>query len=92
MEKFYIVKRELSCNGCIFNQEHRNFKDPEKVLQFFEESVKIFTENNKDMVDDKYNYRVEKGGRKYSKYCYCYYKFNPKISYFSIEMSQENLE
>lgn len=91
MEKIYIVTLEYTQNGCIHNKAHRNFKTPQKALQFFEESVKTMEDEHKDMVESSM-YRTKKGGSKYGKFYYCYFNLNPEVSSFSVSMSQENVE
>lgn len=91
MEKIYIVTSEYTQNGYFHNKAHRNFKDPQKALQFFEESVKTMTDEHKDMVESPM-YRTKKGGSKYGKFYYCYFNLNPEVSSFSVSMSQENVE
>lgn len=91
MEKIYIVTLEYTQNGCIHNKAHRNFKDPQKALQFFEESVKTMTDEHKDMVESPM-YRIKKGGSKYGKIYYCYFNLDPEVSSFSVYMSQEIVE
>ena len=92
MEKFYVITSKYVQHGMTFNEKKRNIKDLDKAMQVFEETVKAMSEDNEDMVKDKVNYKIEKGGKKGNKFFYCYYKYQPNVSNFSVEMDTENLE
>lgn len=92
MDKLYIITSEYVQHGMTFNRKRRYFKDLDKAMQVFDETVNAMKEDNTDMVKDKENYKIEKGGQKGGKFFYCYYKYQPQVSNFSVEMDTENLE
>lgn len=92
MEKFYVIKSEYVQNGIVFNPTIRYIKDKDNAKQVFDDLVKELSEANNDMVEDKNNYKIAKVGTKAYRRFYCYYKHNPKLSNFSIEMSSEIME
>lgn len=92
MDKLYIITSEYIQHGMTFNRKRRYFKDIDKAMQVFDETVNAMKEDNTEMVKDKENYTIEKGGKKGHKYYYCYYKYQPNVSNFSVSMSQENVE
>lgn len=92
-EKVYIVSSEYVANGLVFNHKVRYIKDKEKAYQIYEETLKAMKDNNEDMLNDKYNYAINKiiGLRNYKSFT-CYYKYQPEVSNFSVELRVENLE
>lgn len=92
MEKFYVIKSECVQNGIAFKPTIKYIKDEDKAKQVFDDLVKELSEVNNDMVEDKNNYEINKVGTKAYRKFYCYYKHNPKVSNFSIEMSSEIME
>ena len=92
MEKFYVIKSEYVQNGIAFKPTIKYIKDKDKANQVFDDLVKELSEDNIDMVENKHIYEIIKAGNKTYRKFYCYYKHNPNISNFSIEMSSEIME
>ena len=92
MEKFYVITREYVCNGITFNHSHRNIKDLDKANRVFDEELAKLKEENSDILADNENYVTQKSNRKGNRYFECYYKYQPQVSNFSIEMHTEKME
>lgn len=91
-EKVYIIHSEYVQNGMTFNSKTRYVKDKEKAIQIYEETLKQMKEDNADMISDKENYETNKGGQRANKFFACYYKYQPQVSNFLVEISAEELE
>ena len=48
--------------------------------------------DNQDKLDDGDNYEIHKSDRRGSKYFYCFYKYQPLVSNFSLEIKTAELE
>ncbi len=48
--------------------------------------------NNADMLSNKDSYSINKGGQRANKFFTCYYKYQPQVSNFLVEISAEELE
>ena len=48
--------------------------------------------DNQDKLDDGDNYEIHKSNKRGSKYFYCFYKYQPMVSNFSLEMKTAELE
>ena len=75
-----------------FNSRDKYTDNPEKANQIYEETLQVMKEDNKDMLDDGGNYKINTSNRRESKYFYCFYKYQPMVSNFSIEMKTAELE
>lgn len=91
-EKVYIIHSEYIANGRIFNSRTRYVKDKEKAIQIYNETLRQMKEDNADMLADKENYSVNKGGQRANKYFCCSYKYQSGVSGFLVEISAEVLE
>ena len=91
-EKVYIVSSEYVAHGLVFNHKVRYIKDKEKAYQIYEETLKAMKDDNEDMLNDKYNYAINKIGLRNYKSFICYYKYQAEVSNFSVEVRVENLE
>ncbi len=90
--KLYIIHSEYVQHGMAFNSKVRYADNPEKADQIYEETLQAMKADNQDMLDNVDNYKIQKSGRKGSKYFYCFYKYQPMVSNFSIEMKSAELE
>lgn len=92
IDKVYIIHSENVQHGITFNSKTRYVKDKENAIRIYEETLKQMKEDNRDMVSDKENYKISKGGQMANKYFTCYYKYQPQVSNFLVEISAEILE
>ena len=90
--KVYIITSEYVQNGMTFNRKHRYTIDQEKADEIYEETLQAMKVDNANLLNDKENYAVQKSGRKGSQIFFCYYKYQPEVSNFLVEMSSETLE
>ena len=90
--KLYIIHSEYVQQGLTFNCRDRYTDNPEKADQIYEETLQAMKEDNQDKLDDGDNYEVHKSDRRGSKYFYCFYKYQPLVSNFSLEMKTAELE
>lgn len=90
--KLYIIHSEYVQHGMTFNSRDKYTDNPEKANQIYEETLQAMKEDNKDMFDDGGNYKINMSNRRESKYFYCFYKYQPMVSNFSIEMKTAELE
>lgn len=91
-DKIYLIHSEYVQHGMTFNSRTRYVKDKEKAIQIYEETLKQMKEDNADMISDKDNYETNKGGQRANKFFTCYYKYQPQVSNFLVEISAEILE
>lgn len=91
-EKVYVVHSECIAHGIIFNSRTRYVKDKEKAIRIYNETLRQMKEDNADILADKENYSIDKGGQRANKYFRCSYKYQPEISGFFVEISAEVLE
>ena len=91
-KEFYIIHSEYVQHGLTFNSENRYAENQEKADEVFDEVLNSMRLDNKDMLEDKEYYKVTKSNRKGKKYFSCYYKYQPGISNFTVEMSTATME
>ena len=91
-DKVYLIHSEYVQHGMTFNSRTRYVKDKEKAIQIYEETLKQMKEDNADMISDKENYETNRGGQRANKFFTCYYKYQPQVSNFLVEISAEILE
>ena len=89
--KLYIIHYEYIQNGVTFNSTNRYADNPEKADQIYEETLQVMKEDNGDMFTNP-NYQIQSSNRRDSKCFYCFYKYQPMVSNFSIEMKTAELE
>ena len=90
--KMYVITSKHVANGITFNETKRYCSTIEKAKKVYNVELGIMISSNLDMVNDKENYKIEKGGNKYSRYYYCYYKYQYEASNFSVELSSVDVE
>lgn len=91
-DKIYIVHSEYTQHGITFNSRNRYVKDKENAIRIYEETLQEMKADNQEMLSDKENYSINRGGQKANKYFSCYYKYQPQASNFLVEISAEILE
>ena len=89
--KLYIIHSEYVQQGITFNRKDRYVDDPEKANQIYDETLQAMKEDNGDMFTSP-NYQIQSSNRRESKCFYCFYKYQPMASNFSIEMKTAELE
>ena len=89
--KLYIIHSEYVQQGITFNRKDRYVDDPEKANQIYDETLQAMKEDNGDMFTSP-RYQILSSSRKGDKYFYCFYKYQPMVSNFSIEMKTAELE
>ena len=89
--KLYIIHSEYVQNGITFNSRDKYTDDPEKADQIYEETLKAMKADNEEMFACD-SYKTQKSSRKGSKFFYCFYKYQPMMSNFSVEMKSAELE
>ena len=89
--KLYIIHSEYVQHGMTFNSKDRYVDDPEKADQIYEEILQAMKVDNDEMLTSD-SYKIQKSGRKGSKFFYCFYKYQPMVSNFSVEMKSTELE
>ena len=89
--KLYIIHSEYVQQGITFNRKDRYVDDPEKANQIYDETLQAMKEDNGDMFTSP-NYQIQSSNRRESKRFYCFYKYQPMVSNFSIEMKTAELE
>ena len=89
--KLYIIHSEYVQQGITFNRKVRYVDDPEKANQIYDETLQAMKEDNGDMFTSP-NYQIQSSNRRESKCFYCFYKYQPMVSNFSIEMKTAELE
>ena len=75
-----------------FNCRDRYTDNPEKADQIYEETLLAMKVDNQDKLDDGDNYKIIKSSRRGNKFFYCFYKYQPMVSNFSLEMKTAELE
>ena len=90
--KLYIIHSEYVQHGMTFNSRDRYTDNPEKANQIYEETLQTMKVDNQDKLDDGDNYEIIKSNRRENKYFYCFYKSQPMVSNFGIEMTSAELE
>ena len=90
--KLYIIHSEYIQHRLTFNCRDRYTDNPEKVDQIYEETLLAMKVDNQDKLDDGDNYEIHKSNKVGSKYFYCFYKYQPLVSNFSLEMKTAELE
>lgn len=90
-QKLYIIHSEYVQNGMTFNSKNKFTIDSDKAVKIYEETVESMKMNCSDMVNDK-DYKIHKRNAKTAKHTFCYYKHDPGVSNFFVELSTENLE
>lgn len=90
--KIYIVHSEYTQYGITFNSRTRYVADKDHAIEVYNEVLQQMKEDNSEMLSDKENYSINKGGQKANKYFSCYYKYQPQASNFLVEISAEELE
>ena len=90
--KLYIIHSEYVQQGLTFNCRDRYTDNPEKADQIYEETLQAMKVDNQDKLDDGDNYEIHKSSRRGNKYFYCFYKCQPLVSNFSLEMKTAELE
>lgn len=90
--KVYIIHSEYVQHGMTFNSKDRYCLDEEKANQIYADVLRQMIEDNQDMFDDKENYEVRKSNRKNNRWLNCYYKCQPGLSNFYVDLHTENLE
>lgn len=91
-EKVYIIHSEYVQHGMTFNSKTRYVKDKDKAISIYEETLKQMKEDNSEMISNKENYEINRGGQRANKFFTCYYKYQPMASNFLVEISAEELE
>ena len=89
--KLYIIHYEYIQNGVTFNSTNRYTDDPGHADQIYEETLQVMKEDNDDMFTSP-NYQIQSSNRRESKCFYCFYKYQPMTSNFSVEMKTAELE
>ena len=90
--KVYLIHSEYVQNGMTFNSRTRYVLDKEKAIQVYNETLQQMKADNADMITDKENYEINRGGQRANKFFTCYYKYQPQVSNFLVEISAEELE
>ena len=90
--KLYIIHSEYVSNGIIFNPRTKYTTDPEKATRIYEETLAAMKEDNADILKDKENYRSSTYNRGHKRYFTCFYKYQPGVSNFTVDMSVDHLE
>jgi hypothetical protein len=91
-DKVYIIHSEYVQHGMTFNSKTRYVHDKDKAIQIYEETLQQMKEDNQDMLSNKDSYSINKGGQRANKFFTCYYKYQPQVSNFLVEISAEELE
>ena len=89
--KLYIIHSEYVQHGMTFNSNNRYVDDPERADQIYEETLRAMKADNEEMLSCD-SYKTQKSSRKGSKFFYCFYKYQPQVSNFSVEMQTAELE
>ena len=89
--KLHIIHSEYVQHGITFNSKVRYVDDLEKATQIYDETLQAMKEDNGDMFTSP-NYQIQNSNRRESKCFYCFYKYQPMLSNFSIEMKTAELE
>ena len=74
-----------------FNSNNRYVDDPDRADQIYEETLQAMKADNDEMLSSN-SYKTQKSSRKGNKFFYCFYKFQPMASNFSVEMKTAELE
>ena len=90
--KLYIIHSEYVQHGITFNSRNRYVLDKDKAIQIYEETLQQMKDDNQDMLSNKDSYSINKGGQRANKFFTCYYKYQPQVSNFLVEISAEELE
>lgn len=90
--KLYIIHSEYVQHGLTFNSRDRYTDNPEKANQIYEETLQAMKEDNQDKLNVGGSYEIKRNSSKESKYFYCFYKYQPMVSSFSVEMKTVGLE
>lgn len=90
--KLYIIHSEYIQHGLTFNCRDRYTDNPEKANQIYEKALLAMKVDNQDMLDDGDNYEIHESNKRGSKFFYCFYKYQPLASNFSLEMKTAELE
>ena len=89
--KLYIIHSEYVQQGLTFNWRDRYTDNPEKADQIYEDVLQAMKEDNDDMFTSP-RYQILSSSRKGDKYFYCFYKYQPLVSNFCLEMKTAELE
>ena len=74
-----------------FNSKVKYTDDPERADQIYEETLRAMKLDNEEMFSCD-SYKIQRSTRKGSKFFYCFYKYQPMVSNFSVEMKTAELE
>lgn len=91
-KKVYIIHSEYVQHGITFNSSTRYVEMLEDANELYERLLKEMKESNEDMISDKDNYKVNQMNRRGNRFYYCFYKYQPAVSNFSIELTSAELE
>ena len=91
-KKVYIIHSECVQHGITFNSKTRYVEDKDNAIKIYEETLRQMKADNEGMLSDKDNYKINKGGQRANKFFTCYYKYQPQVSNFLVEISAEVLE
>ena len=91
-KKVYIIHSEYVQHGMTFNSRTRYVADKDHAIEVYNEVLQQMKADNSEMLSDKENYEISKGGQRANKYFTCYYKYQPQASNFLVEISAEILE
>lgn len=91
-KKLYIIHSEYVQHGITFNSNDRYVEMLEDANELYERLLKEMKEDNEDMISDKENYKVNQMNRRGNRFYYCFYKYQPMASNFSVEMKTVELE
>ena len=89
--KLYIIHSEYVQHGMTFNSKVKYTDDPERADEIYEETLRAMKLDNEEMFSCD-NYKIQRSTRKGSKFFYCFYKYQPMVSNFSVEMKTAELE
>lgn len=91
-KKIYIIHSEYVQHGITFNSNTRYVEILEDANELYERLLKEMKVDNEDMISDKDNYKVNQMNRRGNRFYYCFYKYQPMVSNFSIELTSTELE
>ena len=89
--KLYIIHSEYVQHGMTFNSKVKYTDDPERADQIYEETLRAMKLDKEEMFSCD-SYKIQRSTRKGSKFFYCFYKYQPMVSNFSVEMKTAELE
>lgn len=91
-KRIYIIHSEYVQHGMTFNSDTRYVETLEDANELYERLLKEMKADNEDMISDKDNYKVNQMNRIGNRFYYCFYKYQPMASNFSVEMKSAELE